>query len=159
MKKIIVILTAILALSVCANAQRQSVTYLSGGVITRISDWTNLYPGATLAVGFRNYNQDAFVSFTYGAEAMAYWVPENGSNIFGAFAIPALGVAIGPRGFKFLPHAGFMAGYGSYGGSPFQIGSKFGVTFDIGNHISLDFSNYYTRINPWMSAINFIYRF
>ena len=74
-----------MALSVSASAQRKSVTYGSAGVT---GQWLsnsvgNLGFGA--AFGFRNYNRDAFISFTAGAEAYAYVVPSTSGSIFGGF--------------------------------------------------------------------------
>ena len=159
MKKFLIILASLTIFVVSASAQRENVTYLTGGVIHRWSDSDNFYPGANLAFGFRNYNPEAGVSFSYGAELLGYWVPDAAkNNTFGAYAIPEIGIALGPRGFIIVPHAGFMAGYSSDRGT-FGTGGKAGLAFDFGSHITLDFSSYYIKGSSWISALNFIWRF
>ncbi len=158
MKRFLLVLAALVAFGLSAGAQRQSVMYGSLGVAHRWGLTTSSNAGPNVALGFRNYNRDAIVSFTYGAELLGYWIPENAGNLFGVYAIPQLGVAIGPSGFKVYPHTGFMMGYGSdY--NTFGTGIKSGLAFDFGSHITLDFSSYYTFNNAWTSALNFIWRF
>lgn len=161
MKKVLAVITLALALCMSANAQRESVKYASIGVTGRWLDKAFSDPGMGVAFGFRNYNQDAFVSFSYGAEAYGYWIPRysGGSMAYGAYAIPEVGVAIGPRIFKWHPHAGVMLGYG-FEGSGFTLGWKSGSSFDIGNHLTLDFSTYKPfNYNPWTIAANLLWRF
>lgn len=158
MKKFLVILAAIAAFSVSANAQRRLVSYVSLGPANKFVDVLKLHPGPAASIGFRDYNQDAIVSFTYGGEVFGYWIPDNGSNLFGAYAIPEIGVAIGPRGFKVYPHAGFMMGYGS-DAKAFSTGTKSGLGFDFGDHVTLDFSGYYAFSQTWTTAVNFLFRF
>ena len=99
MKKIILIALAILALSVSASAERRNVPYASLGVTTKVDGLFSSFanPGAGAAFGFRNYNQDAFVSFTYGAEAWTGVTPISDGVLWSIYAIPQVGVAIGPR--------------------------------------------------------------
>ena len=158
MKKGFIVLLALVAFCLSASAQRQNVYYASFGVANRWHNSSSIHPGADLAVGFRNYNQGAAFSFSYGGEVLGYWVPDTGGNIIGLYAIPEIGLAIGPRNFKVFPHTGFMMGYGSdY--NAFGTGIKSGLAFDIGDHATLDFSSYYTFNNAWTSALNFIWRF
>ena len=158
MKKFFVILAALVAFGISANAQRSNTVYASAGVINRFGD-AGLNPGAILAVGFRNYNPDSFVSFSYGAEAMGLWLPDGGANSFGFYGVPEIGVTIGSKNFKVFPHTGFMMGYGTDRPGAFGRGIKSGLGFDIGRHITLDFSSYYTFNTKWTSAVNFVYRF
>ncbi len=166
MKKIFVIIAAALAFSLSASAQREFVPYVNLGVTTRINGFFTSFahPGGDLAVGFRNYNQDAFVSFAYGAEAFATITPVESGILYGAYAVPQIGVAIGPRNFKVYPHAGFMAGYNNEL-KRFNVGSKSGLAFDFGDHITLDLATYqffgdsFRMLDTWISAINFIWRF
>ena len=166
MKKFFVIIAAALAFSLTASAQREFVPYVNLGVTTRVNGFFGsiAHPGGDLSVGFRNYNQDAFVSFAYGAEAFATVTPTNDKALFGAYAIPFIGVAIGPHGFKVFPHSGFMAGYNNELGR-FNVGTKSGMAFDIGDHITLDLVNYqfigenWIFNTTWISAVNFIWRF
>ena len=158
MKKFLFVIVAIVAFGLSASAQRQNVVYASIGVANRWLDIAAIHPGADATVGFRNYNRDAAFSFSYGAEVLGYWVPDGTSNIFGVYAIPEAGLAMGPRGFKVFPHTGFMMGYGS-DFNTFGTGIKSGLGFDIGQHVTLDFSSYYTFNNAWTSALNFMWRF
>ena len=157
MKKFLFVVVALVAFGLSANAQRSNVTYASLGVTHRwLSASTNA--GPNVAIGFRNYNQNAAFSFTYGAELMGYWIPGGDSSLFGVYAIPQIGLAMGPRGFKVYPHSGFMMGYGS-DWKTFGTGIKSGLAFDFGDHMTLDFSSYYTFNNAWTSALNFLWRF
>ena len=160
MKKILLVIAAALALSISASAQREFVPYASLGVSTRVNDFFGsiAHPGAAIAVGFRNYNQDSFVSFTYGGEVYTNITPLSNGVMFGAYAIPQIGVTIGPRAFKVHPYVGSMMGY-SNEINAFSIGIKDGFSLDISDHITLDFAAYYTFATTWTSAINFIWRF
>ncbi|MBO4476310.1 MAG: hypothetical protein J5737_06285 [Bacteroidales bacterium] len=162
MKKIFLIAAAILALAVSANAQRKNVVYATLGVTSKVDGVfaSFAHPGADAAFGFRNYNQGAFVSFTYGAEAWASVTPVGEGVEWGVYAIPQIGVAIGPKGFKWHPYAGLMAGYNNYA-ARFNVGSKQGMAFDIGNHITVDLATYLpnTWQGTWLTAVNFTYRF
>ena len=53
-----------------------------------------------------------------------------------------------------------MAGYNNERNA-FNVGSKQGMAFDIGDHITVDVATYLpnTWVGTWVSAINFIYRF
>ncbi len=162
MKKIILITLAIFAITASASAERRNVPYASLGVTTKVDGLfaSFAHPGAGAAFGFRNYNQDAFVSFTYGAEAWTSLTPIRDGVLWGAYAVPQIGVAIGPRGFKWHPYAGFMAGYNNET-QRFNVGSKQGMSFDFGNHVSLDFATYIPNswVGTWVTAVNIIYRF
>ncbi|MBR4808930.1 MAG: hypothetical protein IK031_01460 [Bacteroidales bacterium] len=158
MKKIIVILAAILAFGMTASAQRQYVGYATAGILTHINDTYDIHPGIDIAGGVRNYNRDAFVSFAYGAEAFAFWLPSADSSDFGIYAIPQIGVAIGPKGFKVYPHSGFMAGYSKNIGT-FNLGSNGGIALDFGKNITLDFVGYYIFNQAWSTAVNVTWRF
>lgn len=161
MKKIILLIIAVLAITVSASAQRRNVPYASLGGATKVDGLFSSVDhfGGDAAFGFRNYNQDAFVSFTYGAEAWAYVIPAN-KILWGAYAIPQIGVAIGPSGFKWHPYAGFMAGFNNEK-NKFTYGSKQGMAFDILNHVTIDLATYFPNMwsGTWITAINFIYRF
>ena len=159
MKKIIIAILLCAAVTVSASAQRKYVPYVGAGVSGQIlSSFTNV--GGDFSVGFRNYNRRAFVSFGAGAEAMAYIVPnfDESGTAFGIYAIPELGLAIGPSGFKLYPHSGLMMGYASNSGK-FGLGIKDGLALDFGRHFTLDFSGYYTFNDIWTLALNFIWRF
>ncbi|MBP5383261.1 MAG: hypothetical protein J6Y45_07915 [Bacteroidales bacterium] len=160
MKKILLVIAATLALSISAFAQREFVPYATLGVSSRVDGFFDniAHPGAVVAAGFRNYNQDAFVSFTYGAEVFTNITPLSEGVLFGAYAIPQIGVAIGPSVFKVHLYSGFMMGYNNEIKS-MSIGLKNGLSFDISDHITLDFSTYYPFTATWISAINFIWRF
>lgn len=158
MKKFLVIAAAMLLVCISAQAQRESVKYGSAGVITHINDTHDLHPGIGLAYGFRNYNRDAFVSFAYGAEAFGFWLPSASYRSVGIYAIPQIGVAIGPSGFKVYPHTGFMAGYSTDYGR-FNTGSNSGIAIEFGEHIGIDFSAYYIFGQAWTTAVNFVWRF
>ena len=166
MKKFFVIIAAALAFSLSASAQREFVPYANLGVTTRVNGFFESFahPGGDAAFGFRNYNQGAFVSFAYGAEAFATVTPMTDQTLFGAYAVPQIGVVIGPRNFKVYPHTGFMAGYNNEL-ARFNVGFKDGLAFDFGDHITLDFSTYhfigdsFVLYDTWISAVNFIWRF
>ena len=156
MKKTILILVAALAMSVSAFAQRESVPYVGVGVI---SDFTNS-TGASVSVGFRNYNRHAFISVGLGAEGFGFYIPTQHQTQLGIFGIPEIGLAIGPSGFKFYPHSGMMFGYNSYT-KTVNWGGKNGVAFDIGRHFTVDFSTYAPNYNYYAAiyAVNFMWRF
>ena len=156
MKKLLIVFAAILAFCLSANAQRQYIDYATAGVIMHVTD--DLHPGIDLAYGFRNYNRNAIVSFAYGAEAMAYWLPSSTKSSVGIYAIPQIGVVIGPKNFKVYPHTGFMAGYSTYVGR-FNTGSNVGLAFDFGKNATVDFSGYYIFGQAWSTTINFTWRF
>lgn len=154
MKKLVVVLIAALLMSVSAFAQRQSVSYAGLSLVSNLSDKT----GAGVSFGMRNYNRQAFISFTYGGEAYAYIIPSNMQ--YGAFAVPEIGVAIGPKGFKVFPHTGLMFGYDS-GANGFHWGGKDGLAFDFGKSFTVDFSTYLPRysFDAVTYAVSFIWRF
>ena len=159
MKKLIAIAALMLSIGVSAFAQRMNVPYVSAGVITHVASGNFNDVGGDVAFGFRNYNRQALVSFTYGGEVLGFVAPGiNTSTSFGLYAIPEIGVAFGPSGFKFYPHTGFMMGYGS-DSRKFGVGFKDGFAFDFGKHITLDFTTYYTFNQYWTCALNFIWRF
>lgn len=160
MKKILLIVVATLALGFSASAQREFVPYASLGVSSRVDGFFDniAHPGAAVAVGFRNYNQNAFVSFTYGGEVYSNITPLSSGALFGVYAIPQIGVAIGPSIFKVHPYSGFMMGYNNEVNA-FAIGLKSGLSFDISDHITLDFASYYPFVTTWTSAISFLWRF
>jgi hypothetical protein len=160
MKKILLIIVATLALGISASAQREFVPYASLGVSSRVDGFFDniAHPGAAINIGFRNYNQDAFVSFSYGAEVFTNVTPLSSGALFGIYAIPQIGVAIGPSVFKVHPYSGFMMGYNNEINS-FGIGLKNGLSFDISDHITLDFASYYPFTSTWISAIGFLWRF
>ena len=169
MKKIITLIcVAALALSFACDASsqevyvsakrktyRQTVTYASLGAMANLSA-TDF--GVGVAVGFRNYNREAIVSFAPSIEAFADYFPVD--KKFGAFVVPEIGVAIGPKGFKFFPHTGLMLGYDN-GTRKFAWGGKSGFAFDFGKHFTLDFSTYIPSYNfrelTW--GANLVWRF
>ncbi|MBR4827111.1 MAG: hypothetical protein IKZ91_04425 [Bacteroidales bacterium] len=157
MKKLLIIL-ALFCFAISANAQRRNIDYVSAGVVLHVDDTYDLYPGIDLAYGFRNYNREAFVSFAYGAEGYAYWLPSGPGTSIGIYGIPQIGVVIGPSNFKIYPHWGLMAGYSS-GIGRFNTGSNGGLAFDIGRNVSFDFSAYYIFGRAWTTSANFIWRF
>ncbi|MBO4742393.1 MAG: hypothetical protein J5533_02050 [Bacteroidales bacterium] len=158
MKKILILLAAILAFGMSASAQRQNITYATVGVVTDFYDASKIYPGIDAAYGFRNYNRDAFVSFAYGAEGYAYWLPSYGGAALGLYAIPSIGVAIGAKNFKIYPHTGFMAGFNTFQ-KKFSVGSMSGFALEFGRNAGVDFCAYYLSDYHWTSAINFTWRF
>ena len=167
MKKIFAfICVAALALSFACDASaqevsakrktyRQTVTYASLGAMANLSA-TDF--GVGVAVGFRNYNREAIVSFAPSIEAFADYFPVD--KKFGAFIVPEIGVAIGPKGFKIFPHTGLMLGYDN-GTKKFAWGGKSGFAVDFGKHFTLDFSTYIPSYNfrelTW--GANLVWRF
>ena len=158
MKKFLLIVSVLLAFGLRANAQRENVTYASVGVVTHIEDSNKMHPGIDASYGFRNYNRDAFVSFAYGAEGMGYWLPISAGHSFGIYAIPQIGVTIGPSNFKVYPHWGLMAGFSNWVGA-FNTGSNQGIAFEFGPNAGVDFNTYYIFKHAWMTAVNFIWKF
>ena len=154
MKKIIVVLIAALALCVSASAQRASVPYAGLSLVTNFADRT----GAGASFGMRNYNPNAFISFGVGAEAFAYLIPS--ARVYGIFAVPEIGVAIGPKAFKVYPHTGLMFGYDKTS-TGFGWGGKNGMAFDLGKNFTLDFSTYMPKYNFALTtyAVGLIWRF
>lgn len=148
MKKALLVLIAAFALSIGAYAQRQPACYIGVGVATNLRSATEGKTGPAVAVGFRNYNRDMFLSFGYGAELFGYYIPSKTKSAFGAFANPEIGLAIGPRIFKVYPHTGFMLGYDSAALNAngekqgFGWGGKDGIAFDFGRFLTIDFSAY-----------------
>lgn len=167
MKKTILIMIAILALSVGAFAQRQNVPFAGIGVATNFRSAEDGRTGPALTAGFRNYNRGSFVSFAAGAEAFGFVIPAKANTSFGVFAVPEIGVAIGPSIFKVYPHTGFMIGYDSAGkdangnSKGFGWGGKDGIAFEFGRHVTIDFSTYVPRyrFSEALYAVNFIWRF
>ncbi len=156
MKKIIVLLIAAVALTVSASAQkRETVPYAGVSFLTNFEEF-----GGGASFGFRNYNRNAFVSVGVGAEAFGYIIPA--SREWGAFAAPEIGVAIGPKWFKFYPHTGVMFGYSSQA-TGFGWGGKNGTAFDFGKCFTLDFSvmtpsyNFSEKNSTY--AVSLIFRF
>ncbi len=168
MKKVLLVLIAALAFSCDAYAQRHTVAFLGIGVATNFRSAEEGKTGPALTVGFRNYNRDALISAGVGAEAFGDYIPSKTKSVFGAFAIPEIGLAIGPSFFKVYPHTGIMIGYDSAvthaesektGG--FGWGGKDGIAFEFGRHVTLDFSAYVPRyrFREALYAFNFIWRF
>lgn len=159
MKKAFLILITVLAFSSGAFAQRHSTPFAGIGVATNFRSAEVGRTGPALTAGFRNYNRLSFISLGLGAEAFGYVIPSQQTTV-GAFAIPEIGVAIGPSVFKFYPHSGFMLGYDSANNS-FGWGGKQGLAFEIGRHVTIDFSAYVPRYNfhEALYAVNFIWRF
>lgn len=156
MKKIIVLLIAAVALTVSASAQkRETVPYAGVSFLTNFEEF-----GGGASFGFRNYNRNAFISVGVGAEAFGYIIPA--SREWGAFAAPEIGVAIGPKWFKFYPHTGVMFGYTSQA-TGFGWGGKNGTAFDFGKCFTLDFSvmtpsyNFSEKNSTY--AVSLIFRF
>lgn len=153
MKKIVVVLIAVMALSLSASAQRRSVPYAGISIVSDLAERT----GAGVAVGFRNYNRNPLVSVGLGAEAYTYFIP---GQSFGIFGVPEIGVAIGPKAFKLYPHTGLMFGYDT-SSNGFHWGGKDGLAFDFGKNFTLDFSTYLPgyRFSSATYAIGLIWRF
>lgn len=151
---------ASLALSVGAFAQRYNVPYAGIGVATNFRSAEVGRTGPALTLGFRNYNRHSFISFAAGAEVLGYFIPSRATSTVGIFGIPEIGVAIGPSIFKVYPHTGFMLGYDS-NVKAFGWGGKEGVAFEIGRHVTIDFSTYVPKFNfnEALYAVNFIWRF
>ena len=158
MKRIIVIAIialAALATATTASAQRRTTTYASLGALANFSasDF-----GVGVAVGFRNYNRAAFVSFAPSIELFGDFFPKD--KIFGAFVNPEIGVAIGPKGFKLFPHTGLMLGYDTQT-KAFAWGGKSGFALDFGKHFTIDFSTYIPKYQfsatTW--GTNLVWRF
>ncbi|MBQ2230043.1 MAG: hypothetical protein II424_06465 [Bacteroidales bacterium] len=147
MKKLFVIAAMML---VCAGAfaQRGIQNYVSLGVtgITNESEAMFQNPGVSIAYGLRNFNPEAFVSFSYGGEVFASFVPLNKFPSFATYAAPEIGIVIGPVGVKGHFHAGPLFGYNSLA-TRFGIGWKSGFGIDIGRHIGLDGSYYWLKGN------------
>ena len=145
MKKIIAVLVFVLALSVCASAQRERYNTINAGLtVSFLPDEYNSYeptgaPGIYAAYGIRNFNREAFISFAYQAEAHVYtYCPDRTRLCIGA--APEIGVAIGPKWLKWYNHAGLTLDYWFGGG--LKLGFKSGSGFDIGKHFMVDGSYY-----------------
>ncbi len=160
MKKLFLILIAALAFSSGAFAQRHSTPYAGIGVASNFRSAEEGRTGPAVSVGFRNYNREAILSFGVGAEALFYYIPSSTRSTWGIFAIPEIGLAIGPDFFKVYPHTGFMLGYDS-ADNVFGWGGKEGIAFDFGRHFTVDFSTYVPRynFNEALFAVNFVWRF
>jgi len=158
MKKLFLILVAVLAFSSGTFAQRHSTPYAGIGVTTNFRSAEVGRTGPAFTAGFRNYNRLSFISLGLGAEAFGYVIPSQRTTA-GAFAIPEIGVAIGPSIFKVYPHSGFMLGYDS-ANNAFGWGGKEGLAFEFGRHLTIDFSTYVPRYNFYeaLYAVNFIWR-
>ena len=159
MKKLFLILIAVVAFSSGAFAQRHSTPYAGIGVTTNFRNAAEGRTGPAFTLGFRNYNRNSFISFAVGAEAFGYVIPSQQTTM-GVFGIPEIGVAIGPSVFKVYPHSGFMLGYDS-ANKAFGWGGKEGLAFEFGRHVTIDFSTYVPRykFSEALYAVNFIWRF
>jgi len=159
MKKLFLILIAVIAFSSGAFAQRHSTPYAGIGVTTNFRNAVEGRTGPAFTLGFRNYNRNSFISFAVGAEAFGYVIPSQQTTM-GIFGIPEIGVAIGPSVFKVYPHSGFMLGYDS-ANKAFGWGGKEGLAFEFGRHVTIDFSTYVPRykFSEALYAVNFIWRF
>lgn len=159
MKKLFLILIAVLAFSCGAFAQRLSVPYAGIGVASNFRSAEVGRTGPAISAGFRNYNRNSFISLGLGAEALCYVIPSQQTTV-GIFGIPEIGLAIGPNFFKIYPHSGFMLGYDSIN-KAFGWGGKEGLAFEFGRHVTIDFSTYVPRYNFYeaLYAVNFIWRF
>jgi len=159
MKKVFLILIAVLAFSGGAFAQRHNTPFVGIGVTTNFRSAEAGRTGPSITAGFRNYNRHSFLSLGVGAEALCYVIPSQQTTV-GAFAIPEIGLAIGPGVFKIYPHSGFMLGYDS-ANNVFGWGGKEGLAFEFGRHVTIDFSTYVPRYNFYeaLYAVNFIWRF
>ena len=165
MKKIIAVLVFALALSLSVSAQRDRYSYAGAGITGAVvADESGIYaasysrPGVFLTYGFRNYNPDAFVSFSYEAEGHVYFYnPGVRTFVFGA--APEIGVFIGPTWLKWHGHSGVSLDYLFANGIKF--GFKFGSGIDIAKHLMLDFS--YTfhlgRVHNAMFVSSLCWRF
>lgn len=160
MKRVILVLIAILTLSAGAFAQRRSVPYSGIGLVTNFRSADSGRTGPALLAGFRNYNRNSFITFGGGAEVLGYFVPSRPRSEFGVFVVPEIGLGIGPSFFKVYPHTGVMLGYNNWEGS-FGWGGKDGIAFDIGRHFTVDVSTYLPRykFSSALYAVNFIWRF
>ena len=158
MKKLFVIAAFLL---VCAGAfaQRGLYNYVSVGVsgITTETESILENPGISIAYGVRNYNPDAFVSFSYGGEVFGSLVPLRRFPSFAVYATPEIGIVVGPEGVKGHFHAGPLFGYNALA-TNFGIGWKSGFGIDIGRHIGLDGSYYWLKGNQ-IAAFAVQYRF
>lgn len=154
MKRIILILFAALAFSFCASAQRAVVPYVGLSAVSNFTDKT----GAGLSFGFRNYNRASFLTLGFSTEAFGYYYPT--VKNFAAYAIPELGLGIGPSSFKIYPHSGVMLGYESIS-SAFSWGVKGGLSLDVGRVVSIDASFYLPDLNFSVINVGFgiIFRF
>lgn len=167
MKKVLLVLVAVLAISAGAFAQRQSDPYVGIGLATNFRSAEEGKTGPAISAGFRNYNRGSFLSVGYGAELFGYYVPSKQASSFGAFANPEIGLAIGPSIFKVYLHTGFMLGYDTSvlnnlgNNGAFGWGGKNGVSFDFGRLITLDFSTYVPRYKfaDALYGVNLIVRF
>ena len=159
MKKVFLILIAVIAFSCGAFAQRHNTPYAGIGVATNFKKGELSRTGPALTAGFRNYNRHSFISLGLGAEAFCYVIPSQPTTV-GAFGIPEIGLAIGPSIFKVYPHSGFMLGYDS-ANRAFGWGGKEGLAFEFGSHVTIDLSTYVPRFNfrEALYAVNFIWRF
>lgn len=160
MKKVLFVLIAAFALSTGAFAQRFNVPYAGIGAASNFRSAGEGMTGPTITAGFRNYNRHSFVSFTAGAEAFGYYIPSRTVTAIGGFAIPEIGVTIGPDFFKAYPHTGIMLGYDT-AERVFGWGGKEGLAFEFGRHVTVDFSTYVPRydFHEALYAVNFIWRF
>ena len=157
MKKFFTVAAAFLMVCFCASAQRGFYQYASAG-ITGIDGDVFDNPGICAAYGTRNYNPDAFVSFVYGGELFGTFVPlRHIPKGFALFAVPEIGMTLGPRGIKGFLHAGPMFGYNTVAHAV-GMGGKSGVAIDIGEHIGLDVSGYFQK-GIRIAACSVIWRF
>lgn len=160
MKKVILVLFVALAFSCGAYAQRHNTVFAGIGAASNLRSAGEGKTGPVFTAGFRNYNRNAILSFAAGAEALVYYIPSKTQSAFGAFAIPEIGLAIGPSFFKVYPHTGIMLGYDT-ADNAFGWGGKDGLAFEFGRHVTIDFSLYVPKynFNETLYAVNFIWRF
>jgi hypothetical protein len=160
MKKLFLILIAVLAFSGSVFAQRHTTPFVGIGIATNFRGAEEGRVGPTLTVGFRNYNRNFPLSVAVGAEAFGYYIPSKSTPSGGAFGIPEIGLSIGPNFFKVHPHTGFMLGYDSIINN-FAWGGKDGIAFEFGRHVTIDFSAYLPRyrFHDALYSFNFIWRF
>ncbi|MBO4671308.1 MAG: hypothetical protein J5640_05640 [Bacteroidales bacterium] len=149
MKKFLIVFAVLLLAASSAWAQtaekegRRTTWYAGGGVAAFDADIFN-NPGANAFIGFRNYNRQKIISFSYSAELNGFFLPykdeldpSSFSFDYAAFVVPEIGVVAGwTPGFKGYLHGGVALGYTNVEDSFW--GFKYGFGLDFGKHISTD---------------------